>query len=179
MLLMAIHAYFSPIDIPQALRIARELHVSYPDNAILHFELIEVLLKAGRHDELVTEALALERRRGESPGVTGRGVLARIWRARSAIDIGDVETARPIAFGTAPDDPDLPDWGLPWLRLVRAQVLDLEGDRVAALTSYERVVALESGDFDTKRPVRMAKAGIEAPYAPGDATDGAVFRSRD
>lgn len=179
MVLMTIHTYHDPPDVPAAVEIAHELHAAYPSNAILHFELIEVLLKARQHDALIAEALALERRRGESEGVTHRAMLARIWRARAAVERGQLDEARAIAFGLDFDDPDLPEWGAPWLWLVRGQILDLEGDRPAALDAYDRVLALGTDDFFSQRPQRIAKAGRETPFAAGSDLDGPVIGSRN
>ena len=111
MVLFSIYAYHAPTDLASAISIARDLRTTYPENAIIHFEMVEVLLKARRHDELLVEALALEQRRGESDGVTGRAVMARLWRARSALREGHLEEGRTLAFDIDPTDPDMPGWG--------------------------------------------------------------------
>ncbi len=179
MVLVAINNYHDPTDVQTALRLADQLHTAYPENAILHFELLEVLLHAGRYDRLTDEALALEGRLGESDGVTGRAMLARIWRARAALDLGNEEQAREIVFDMRDDDPRLPAWGRTWLWVVRGNVLDVVGDRAAAVAAYERVLAFPRNDFYSERPVKIASAGLEAPYQPGGSLDGPALRSRD
>ena len=179
MVLVAINNYHDPTDVQTALQLSEQLHERYPENAILHFELLEVLLNAGRYERLIDEALVLEQRAGESEGVTGRALLARIWRARAALDLGRREEAHEIAFGLRDDDPRLPEWGRTWLWVVRGNVLDVEGNRPAAVAAYEKVLAFPRTDFYSERPVRIASAGLEAPYQPGASLQVTGMRSRD
>jgi len=179
MVLSAIHTYHDPPDVPAALRIAEQLHAQYPSNAILHFELLEVLLKAGRDERVIEEALVLEGRLGESEGVTGRAMLARIWRARAALDLGRTDEARAIVFALREDDPRLPAWGRIWLWVARGHVLDVEGDRPGAIAAYRKVLGFERKDFYSERPVRLADAGLAAPYEAGASVEGLVIRSRE
>ena len=179
MVLMAIHTYHSPTDIPAAVRLSEHLHASYPENAILHFELLEVLLKAGRHERMMAEALELEQRVGESKGVTGRAMLARIWRARAAIELGRTDEARKVVFEIEDADPRLPEWGRVWLWVVRGHLLDVEGDRAGAVAAYEKVLSFELDDFYGERPMGLARSGIAAPYQPGAVVDGPIITSRD
>lgn len=172
MVLFTIHAYHTPTNVPAAYTLATQLQARYPENAIIHFELLEVLLKARRHEELVAAALALEKRRGESPGISGRAAMAPLWRAQSALRVGLDDEGRRLAFEVDPDDPDLPGWGVPWVWVVRGEALDLGGERDAAMAAYERAIELADPGFHGRRPRRLAQAGLERPFDPQAEIDG-------
>jgi tetratricopeptide (TPR) repeat protein len=172
MVLFTIHAYHTPTNIPAAYAIARQLRADYPENAIIHFEMLEVLLKAGRHEELEQEALALEQRRGESPAVAGRAAMAPLWRAQSSLRAGREDEGRRLAFAVDPDAEAMPAWGVPWVWIVRGQALDVGGDRAAAKDAYRRALEVCGPGFHGERPRRIAKAGLERPFDPGADVDG-------
>jgi tetratricopeptide (TPR) repeat protein len=174
MVLFTIHAYHTPTNVPAATALAQQLHAQYPENAIIHFELLEVLLMARQPEALETAALALEARRGESPGTSGRAAMAPLWRARSALRAGHDAEGRRLAFAVDPEDPDLPGWGVPWVWVVRGQALDRGGERDAALAAYARAVELADPGFHGQRPRRLATAGLERPFDPGSDLDGSI-----
>lgn len=175
MVLFTIHAYHTPTNVPAAYEIARELRADYPGNAIIHFEMLEVLLKARRHEELEREALALERRLGESPEVAGRAAMAPLWRAQSSLRSGREDEGRSLAFSVDPEAAALPGWGAPWVWIVRGQAHDVGGDREAAKAAYRRAIELCDPGFHGERPRRIAQAGLERPFDPGADVDGPMI----
>jgi hypothetical protein len=67
-------------------------------------------------------------------------------------------------------DPE-PPWVRPWSLLLHAEVLDLEGDREAALDEYKKALADPHGQEDLK--VRAAQ-GLERPFTAAPTDPGAL-----
>jgi hypothetical protein len=58
-------------------------------------------------------------------------------------------------------DPE-PPWVRPWSHLLRAEMLDLEGDREAALDEYKRALADPHGQEELKA---RATQGLQRPFS--------------
>ncbi|MDJ0787464.1 MAG: tetratricopeptide repeat protein [Myxococcota bacterium] len=152
-------------DLDEALRILRGLRAEHPSNALVHFELLELLMMLERPAEAAHEAERLEAHPGLSTEVRGRVNMARVWRARAELAQGRPDRAWTLLESFGEVGPVDPDWGARWVQVVRGQVLDVGGRREEALQHYRRVADLELGDDSRAR--QLALAGLERPYAQG------------
>ena len=164
-ILMNVHTYHAPMDLPAALATGRELHARYPGNALFHSELVEVLLKLGLYEEAVLTAQQLEESQPQELEAQVRPQLARILRAQAVLLSGRPQEAwgilEPMDASTTP----LPIWGGAWLHLVRGQVHDAQGRREAAVAEYEQVLALKGARYNPRAGM-IAKAALAEPFAP-------------
>lgn len=165
-ILMNVQTYHGPLDLPAALAAGRELHRRFPDNALFHSELIEVLLKIGLYDEAIEKSWQLERSRPIAPEAVGRPALARIFRAQATLLEGRTQEAWEILATLDPETSPLPSWGGAWIHLVRGQIHDVRGERGEALAEYRRITSLR-GARHSRRAAAIAESGIAAPFAPG------------
>ena len=151
------------IDLDSAYAAYRSLHARYPRNAIIHFQLIEVLEMRGAYKDLVVEARVLEAHPGRGRHHRGLADMARVWRARGEMMLHDIDDAWKTLTVFGDDDPENPDWGSRWVKLTRAQLLDLRGERDQALDLYGSVLAL---DFDSNisRARSIAAHGADQPF---------------
>jgi tetratricopeptide (TPR) repeat protein len=166
MLLMVVRNYHEPLDPEGALEFATDLHQRYPDNPLIHFELLEVLFSNGEWAGVEQEAMQLEKARVRDPRAEGRQRMARIWRARVLLQTGRTDQAWALIAPMRDDDPTLPSWGLHWLRLTRGQILDVQGQRDGAVAEYEAV--LEYAPEDNERSRAFAQMGLSAPFDPAE-----------
>lgn len=164
-ILMNIHTYHAPVDLAAALKTGRALHSRYPDNALFHSELIEVLLLIGLHDEAIESALALEQAQPIEPEPQARPQLARILRAQAVLLSGRADEAWQILAPMDEATTRLPIWGGAWLHLVRGQIHDARGERSAALAEYERVTGRDGSRYN-RRAALIAEAAKESPFEP-------------
>ena len=58
-------------------------------------------------------------------------------------------------------------WSQRWLLLLRGHLLDLDGEREAAITHYEQVLAASKSRFGISRTGKLAQRGLEAPFRLG------------
>lgn len=151
------------IDHDWALEKIRGLHERYPENAIVHFELLKLLEMHGKHRDLVLEARALETHPGTGREQRGRAAVARVWRARGEMMLHRIDEAWETLAVFGEDGPENPDWGARWVQLTRAQLLDLRGEREAALDLY-RVVLASDSDASLSPAQSIALIGIERPF---------------
>lgn len=164
-ILMNIHTYHAPVDLTAALRTGRALHARYPDNALFHSELIEVLLLLGLYDEAIASAQRLEGSRPSEPEPQARPQLARILRAQAVLLSGRADEAWQILEPMDEDTTRLPIWGGAWLHLVRGQVHDARGERAEALAEYRLVTAREGSRYN-RRAALIAEAAMTTPFEP-------------
>jgi tetratricopeptide (TPR) repeat protein len=165
-LLMIVRNYHEPPDPQGALVFATDLHQRYPDNPLIHFELLEVLFSNGEWESAEHEAIQLEKVRMRDPQAEGRQRMARVWRARVLLQTGRTDQAWALIAPMRDDDPTLPSWGLHWLRLTRGQILDVQGQRDDAVAEYEAV--LEYAPEDNERSRAFAQLGLGAPFDPAE-----------
>ena len=162
-ILMNIHTYHAPMDLPGALATGRALHALYPENALFHSELVEVLLKMGLYPEAIQSAFALEANEPAEVEARVRPQLVRILRAQAVLLSGRTEEAWAILEPMDAQSSALPIWGGAWLYLVRGQVQDARGERSAARQEYERVLSLKGPRFNPRASI-IAEAGLEKPF---------------
>ncbi len=162
-ILMNVHTYHAPMDLPAALATGKALHARYPGNALFHSELVEVLLKMGLYPEAIEVAQALEKSDPAEAEAQARPLLARILRAQAVLLSGDTEQAWAILEPLDAETSALPIWGGAWLYLVRGQIQDARGARSAAVAEYRRVLALEGARFNPRAGM-IAEAALEVPF---------------
>lgn len=162
-ILMNVHTYHAPLDLPGALATGRALHARYPGNSLFHSELVEVLLKLGLYPEAIETALSLEASEPIEVEAQVRPQLARILRAQAVLLSGRTEEAWGILEPMDPESSTLPIWGGAWLHLVRGQIQDARGSRAAAREEYRKVLALEGGRFNPRAGM-IAEAGLKVPF---------------
>ena len=160
---MNIHTYHAPMDLPGALATGRALPALYPENALFHSELVEVLLKMGLYPEAIQSAFALEANELAEVEARVRPQLARILRAQAVLLSGRTEEAWAILEPMDAQSSALPIWGGAWLYRVRGQVQDARGERSAARQEYERVLRLKGPRFNPRAGM-IAEAGLEKPF---------------
>lgn len=162
-ILLNIHTYLEP-DHARALALARELHERFPDNSLIHFEVLEVLAAMEDWDALHAEAQVLEAHPGTRFHDAGRRRMARVWRAWAELERGEPLRALETLSVFEDDGPEDPSWASAWINLQRGRALDLLGRRERALEHYRRVIALEPPRRSV-RAAELAEEGIEARYA--------------
>jgi tetratricopeptide (TPR) repeat protein len=162
-ILMNVHTYHAPLDLPGALATGRALHARYPENSLFHSELVEVLLKLGLYPEAIETAASLEASEPAEAEAKVRPQLARILRAQAVLLSGRAEEAWGILEPMDAESSALPIWGGAWLHLVRGQVRDARGDRAAAREEYRKVLALKGARFNPRAGM-IAEAGLKAPF---------------
>ena len=140
-ILLNIHTYLAP-DYVRALKLAYELHAEFPDNSLLHFEILEVLAAMRDWDRLIEEARKLESGSGGRVHDVGRRKMAVVWRAGAELELGRADDALDTlaVFGDTP--PETPSWASAWIHLHRGRALDVLGRRDEALAEYRVVVDL-------------------------------------
>jgi hypothetical protein len=151
------------IDLDWAESATRRMHARYPQNALVHFQLVEILESREKYEELVREARALEAHPGKSRQNRGHVATARVWRARGEMMLHRIDEAWKTLLVFGEDGPGSPDWGPRWVKLTRAQLLDLRGEREKALTFYRSLSAMGLDSNFTRLPA-IAQAGIERPF---------------
>jgi len=164
-ILMNVHTYHAPMNLPAALETGKQLHAHYPGNALFHSELVEVQLKMGLYDEAIETALALEESDPLEAEAKARPGLARILRAQALLLHGQTDRAWELLEPMDAEMSGLPVWGGAWLYLVRGQVRDTRGQRPEALEEYRRVLGLKRDRFNPRAGM-IAEAAIEEPFTP-------------
>lgn len=152
------------------LPIIRDLALRYPENVLLHFELIETLYENGLADETILEADRLASREVRAERERGWVAIALVWKARAAVLRDEPEIALELLNPYLAAPLQRPLWGMAWIDLVRGQALDVLGRRKEALVQYERVLAYEKPN-DSQRAARLARESIASPYAPPRPTE--------
>ena len=153
------------LDYVFALSTLQQLHAAHPRNSLIHFELLETLLLAGRYEEVLGEALTLEQHPGTGDHDRGRANMARLWRARAELYLGRPDTARQLLEGFGENGPAVPSWANRWVHVVRGQIADAEGERAEALAEYEKVTSLGLNPRFA-RSAELAAEGIQQPFRP-------------
>jgi tetratricopeptide (TPR) repeat protein len=161
-ILLNIHTYLAP-DHERALTLARDLHQKFPDNTLLHFEVIEVLSAMEDWSEVIAEAKRLEAHPGRNFHDAGRIRMARVWRAGAELELGHPDQAWETLSVFSAEGPAEPSWASAWIGLNRGRALDALGRRADALAEYKRVVALEP-PRKSVRAAALAKEAIDEPY---------------
>ena len=90
--------------------------------------------------------------------------MARVWRARGELMLNHVDDAWQTLAVFGADGPENPDWGSRWVKVTRAQILDIRGERSAALDFYREVLSLKL-DPIFSRAMSIAEEGVERPFA--------------
>lgn len=162
-ILANIRTYHEPDQVGWALRTIEELHTRFPRNTLIHFEWIELLLMTSRYEEVVQESLELEAFEGGDELDQNRRELARIWRARAQLHAGRPGEAWRTLERYGDGEPESPTWGPAWVRLVRAQILDVRGARKAAVREYRTV----KRHGRSERASQLADEGLERPFRLG------------
>jgi tetratricopeptide (TPR) repeat protein len=155
------------IDLDRAHSTYCSLHERYPNNAIVHFQLLESLEMRSKWEVLVREAQRLEAHPGDGRHHRGLVAMARVWRARGEMMLHRVDDAWKTLSTFGENDPLSPDWGARWVKITRAQLHDLRGERDRALALYRDVLALDL-DPNFSRIPTLAKEGIARPFRLND-----------
>lgn len=163
-ILANINTYHPPVDYATAESLVIDLHQRFPDNRIIHFELVELYFESGRYKEAAYEANLLANRPKANRLFEGRGNMARIWQARALIRMGEPEQALKALARVPESGPALPSWGGAWSLLTSAQAYDVLGKRAEALADYRAVIALKGGPFENDRARAIAENGLERPF---------------
>jgi tetratricopeptide (TPR) repeat protein len=171
MVLSVIGMYYAPADLGKSESRIRRLRGLYPNNVLIHYELLEVLFLLEKDDELLAEAASLAGRAGEPQPVRAHALMAGSWAGRVALKRGGAAEALGLFDALAAEPDRLPNWGAAWLDVMRGQAFDALGRREDALVAYQRVVAYED-EREAPRASRQAERLIEAPY------NAATFRPR-
>lgn len=169
-ILMNVHTYHAPMDLPAALETGKQLHAFFPGNALFHSELVEVQLKIGLYDEAIETALALEEASPTEAEAKARLGLARILRAQALLLQGQSDRAWELLEPMDAEAGDLPIWGGAWLYLVRGQVRDSRDQRSEAVKEYRRVLGLKAPRFNPRAGM-IAEAALQEPFEPGSYSE--------
>jgi tetratricopeptide (TPR) repeat protein len=164
-ILMNIRTYHAPVDLVAALETGRALHARYPENALFHSELVEVLILLGLYDEAIATARALEDSHPVEPEAQSRPQLARVLRAQALLLSGKDEEAARLLAPMRESETRLPIWGGAWLHLVRGQIHDARGERDAAVEEYRLVLDREGPRYN-RRAALIAEQALDTPFEP-------------
>lgn len=130
-------------------------------------------------DEVRALHLVAEARRAREGGRAGEAATVyrqalRLWPAsqEAALRVaeddlhhGRGETARRAIEDLGRERDATPPWVRPWIWLLRAECLDLAGERAAALDHYRKVLSDPHGQDELKQ---RAEEGLRRPFAPAD-----------
>ncbi|MDJ0864792.1 MAG: hypothetical protein QNK03_01705 [Myxococcota bacterium] len=167
LILSNISTYHEPIDLPRAHALLSDLVTRYPENTLIRSDLIWVLIEWRRYKAAIEQALQLEAQEGRDELDRSRIAIGRLWRARAELMRGRAAHALTLLEVFGPDEPRSPSWGRPWLLLTRAQALDAEGERAAALALYQEVAELGALRH-SRLAASLAEDGLRRPFAiPG------------
>ena len=151
------------LDYPFALSTLEKLRKDHPRNSLIHFELLEVLLAAGRYEDVLRESRELESHPGTGRHDRGRANMGRIWRARAEVLLARPELGWRLLERFGEDGPMEPSWGNRWVHSTRGQIKDAMGERAQAIAEYERVMALKlNPKFD--RATKIANKGVDEAF---------------
>jgi tetratricopeptide (TPR) repeat protein len=167
LVLSNIYTYFRKEEIATALRMIRDMHERYPENALIHFELVETLLAAHEYDEVIEQALLLEGKPTPDERWAGRQTVANIWRARAELMLGRPERTLELLAPMQADPPTNPHWASAWVDLTHGHTQDVLGNREQALDQYRAVLAYEE-PFGSRRAKRFATAAMSFPFVLPD-----------
>jgi tetratricopeptide (TPR) repeat protein len=167
LILSNIYTYLRKDELATALRMVRDLHARYPENPLIHFEVIETLFAAHEFEQVIEQALLLEGKPTPDERWAGRQTVARIWRARAELMLGRPERALEMLAPMEANPPTNPHWASAWVDLIRGHSLDAMGERKQALAQYEAVLAYEE-PFGSRRAKRYATAGLSFPFVLPD-----------
>jgi tetratricopeptide (TPR) repeat protein len=162
-MLVNIYTYHEPEFRHHALVLVRHLHERFPRNALIHFELIELLYLQRDWRGVIAEASRLEAETGGSELERGRRTMATVWRARAELLSGEPQAAWQTLAGFGDDGPQSPNWAGAWINLTRGQILDVQGERGSAVAEYRRVLAYESPK-GSERASELAEQALQRPF---------------
>jgi len=157
LLLMNIFTYYEP-DYVEATKLARMLTARFPENTLIHFELLRLLQSQEQYDAVIEEAIRLESHPGHDRLDRGRVVMARVWRARATYDSGHPNEAATVLAEIDLTDESIPPWGRAWIYLVQGQIHLADDQLDQALTRFEKAAELSG---KSSRASRRAKEEIE------------------
>ncbi len=144
--------------------ILHELHRLQPTNTYFQFEIVEACVNAGDNAGAIEAALKLERGTGTQFGDDRRRRMARLFRARAELYLGRTAEADTLLQPLEQDASELNAWSQRWLLLLRGYLLDLDGEREAAITRYEQVLAASKSRWGLSRTARLAQLGLDEPF---------------
>ncbi len=161
--LSGIYTYME--DLPQRGEvILHELHRQQPTNSYFLFEIVEARVTGGDNAGAIEAALELERGTGTQFGDSTRRRMARLFRARAELYLGRTAEAETLLHPLEQDASELNAWSRRWLLLLRGYLLDLDGQREAAITRYEQVLAASKSRFGISRTGRLAQRAIDEAF---------------
>ncbi len=168
--------YEGPDGQREASEILAGLVRDYPENERFHLRHISLLLERGLNQETIAAGEQLLRTQPDVAPL--HEALVRLWITRAYLALQDLVPARRAFAGidlTLAEDPAMPPWGLGWLLITYAQMLDLNGERDEAIATYQRLLGLT--DENHMNPVVLVAAtrGLETPFNGGAAFDNTVF----
>ena len=157
-----IYTYHEP-QYKRALALVGALHERYPDNTLIHFELLELRFEMRDYRGAIGEARRLEARSAHNELEQNRIRMARVWRARAELLSGEPDTAWQTLSAFDAGLLDRPLWGGAWIDLTRGQTLDALGERERALAAYDRVLGYEA-PRGSRRASELARAAVDEPF---------------
>jgi len=164
-MLSVIGSHHAPTDFDDAVGRLSRLHERYPKNVLIVHELIDVLFKLKRWDDLAVMLDRMASRADEPQPVRAYALVAGMWQARVALHQRRVDDAEQQLDSLGPVAAELPNWSHSWIDVMRGQIADLRGRRDEAKRSYERALGRD-GIEKSQRAESMARAGLEAPFDP-------------
>jgi pentatricopeptide repeat protein len=132
---------------------------------LLQHELIDVLFKAGRYDQMSPLLDEMTARSVEPQPIRAYALVADLWRARIALHQRRIVGAETYLDAMEAHTDELPNWAHAWMDVLRGQIADLRGLRDQAKEHYERALA-RKGVQESQRAARMAEDGLDAPFDP-------------
>ncbi len=97
--------------------------------------------------------------------------LMQVWSTRAYLEMGDADAALDEFAKFESLEGNLPFWSATWVALTTAQLLDLRGERAAAIEHYHQAIQLNSR-YPSATIARIAEKGQQTPYRTGEASSG-------
>lgn len=140
----------------------------YPQNGRFQLRLIALLTEMERFQEAIQAVNSFRDIAAEYQISEPYPTLANLWATRAYIGLKDQASARNLfkdVNGYFEQKPEMvPPWTVSWHLLTLAQLQDLQNDRQAAISSYQRILDLDSSSFVSLKTLAAAQKGLRTPF---------------